>query len=168
MRLNPIADTQNPGKMLHEGILLFFFFFEQIISFKTGWGGQKQSIMEKRDLCLRHSSGDTHAAHTPSQLQHLCSSPADALYYVSLPSTGSMPPMQSWMDGGIVSPHTRLTSPGIQIHHQQTHATRSHTHTHPSSARIQANRLGDSVYFPLRPSRLASVASPFIHRWIHK
>lgn len=85
--------------------------------------------MEKRDLCLQHSRGDTHAAHTPSQLQHLCSSPVDALYYVSLPSTGSMPPMQSWMDGGIVSPRTRLTSPGIQIHHQQTHAPHTHTLT---------------------------------------
>lgn len=106
--------------MLHEGI----HFFAQIISQKMGG---KCSIMEKSDLYLQQTTGDTHAAHTSSQPQHLRCSLVDDLYYVSLPSTGSMPPMQSWMDGRIVSPRTRLTSPGIQIHHQQTHATHTHT-----------------------------------------
>lgn len=156
MRLNPIADTGKTGKVASQRDS----FFAEIISLKMGKG--KNSIAKKRDLYLQHPTGDTQAAHTSSQPQHLCCSPVDALYYVSLPSTGSVPPMQSWMDGGIVSPRTRLTSPGIQIHHQQTRTT------HTPAALVSRLAEWEILFTCLSRSRLPRLPSPFIYRKIHK
>lgn len=148
--------------MLH----FFFFFLHRLISLKTWGGKKKQSLMEKRDLYLQHSTGDTHAARTSSQPQHLCCSPVDALYYVSLPSTGSIPPMQSWMDGGMVSPRTRLTSPGTQIHHQQKHAT--HTHTHTPAALVSRLREREILFTSLSVVVVSLTFHLFIFRKSHE
>lgn len=118
-------------------------------------------VKQKSSQCFggfsSHQQPSTEDVHTSSLQQQLCASPLAALYFVSRLSTGSVPPMQSWMDGGTLFPCAYLTPAALQIHHCSTH-----TQTHVTPTSLNAFVLICSL--PLSNSAIAlsyTVASPW-------
>lgn len=91
-----------------------------------GLGALANKLWEDGAIASALHWGYTHFKHSSA---HLILAAASVLFLsrcplfrVSLLSTGSVPPMQSWIDGGILLPHAHLTPTTLQIHHHTAHA----------------------------------------------
>lgn len=151
--VKPDRGTQKPEKMILEGI--FLFFFAQIISLKTG--AKTEYNREEGSLSAALSWGYTRCTRLipaaasvllPRRCPLLCLSSLNRRY-------ATYAKLDGWRN--------RLAAHPFNLSRHPDPSPANTRDTHPGSTRIPANRVGDSVYFPLsrRRRRLTHIPSPF-------